>query len=81
MGVTPTSVNDSENTMDNVHPVKVPFWLNPKIRAIFYQIGVLGMVGMLAWYLISNTLHNLERQSVATGFAMPIALWHSMHCL
>ena len=47
---------------------KVPFWLNPKIRAVLFQIGVLCAVGLLAWYLVSNTLHNLERQSVATGF-------------
>ena len=47
---------------------KVPFWLNPKVRAVFFQIGVLGAVGLLAWYLVSNTLHNLERQSIATGF-------------
>ena len=54
--------------MEEILSEKVPFWLNPKIRSIFYQIGVLCMVGLLAGYLVSNTLHNLERQSVATGF-------------
>ena len=47
---------------------KIPFWLNPAVRAVAYQIAVVGMVGLLAWYLVSNTLHNIERQSVATGF-------------
>jgi len=47
---------------------KIPFWLDPKKRAIVYQIGTLCMVGLLAYYLVSNTLENLERQSVATGF-------------
>ncbi|MCG6894353.1 MAG: ABC transporter permease subunit [Desulfobacteraceae bacterium] len=47
---------------------KVPFWLNPKVRGVFFQLGVIALVGLLAWYLISNTLHNLERQSIATGF-------------
>ena len=46
----------------------MPFWLDPKKRAIVYQVGVLCMVGLLAYYLVSNTLINLERQSVATGF-------------
>ncbi len=55
-----------ENTAEAIE--KVPPWLNPKVRAAFYQIGVLCMVGLLAWYLISNTLHNLERQSIATGW-------------
>jgi general L-amino acid transport system permease protein len=46
----------------------VPLWLNPKIRGIFYQIAVAGAVGLLAWYLISNTLENIERQSISSGF-------------
>ncbi|MBT8332725.1 MAG: amino acid ABC transporter permease [Deltaproteobacteria bacterium] len=49
-------------------PEKVPFWLDPKKRAIVYQIGVLCMFGLLAYYLISNTLNNLEKQAIATGF-------------
>ena len=47
---------------------KIPFWLDPKKRAIIFQVGVLCMVGLLAYYLVSNTLTNLERQSIATGF-------------
>jgi len=33
-----------------------------------FQVGVFCMVGLLAYYLISNTLTNLERQSIATGW-------------
>lgn len=51
-----------------LQPDKAPFWLDPKKRAILYQAAVLGMVGLLAYYLISNTLANLEKQSIATGF-------------
>jgi len=54
--------------MENDSSAKVPFWLNPKIRAVLFQIAVLGLVGLLAWYLISNALDNLQRQSIATGF-------------
>ena len=49
-------------------PSKASFWYDPKVRAIIYQIGVLGMVGLLGYYLMTNTLANLERQSIATGF-------------
>jgi len=49
-------------------PDKVPFWLDPKKRSFIYQFFVLCMVGLLGYYLISNTLENLERQSIATGF-------------
>lgn len=44
-------------------------WINdPKVRAILYQVAVLGFVGLLGWYLFNNTVDNLKRQSIATGF-------------
>ncbi|MBC8379735.1 MAG: amino acid ABC transporter permease [Planctomycetes bacterium] len=46
----------------------VPFWNDPGKRSILYQIGVALMVALLGYYLLSNTLANLERQSIATGF-------------
>ena len=54
--------------MEKNSPEKVPFWLDPKKRAVFYQVAVFCMVGLLAYYLVSNTLVNLEKQSIATGF-------------
>ena len=54
--------------MQNTRVNKVPFWLDPKKRAIMFQIGTFCLVGLLAYYLISNVLANLERQSIATGF-------------
>jgi len=44
------------------------FWYDPRKRSILYQLGVLAMVGLLGYYLVSNTLANLERQAIATGF-------------
>ena len=55
--------------MENPLPDKVPFWLDPKKRAIIYQILVLGMVALLAYYLVSNTVVNLKRQNIATGLS------------
>jgi general L-amino acid transport system permease protein len=52
----------------NTASEKVPFWLDPKKRSIFFQFITICMVGLLGYYLISNTLHNLEKQSIATGF-------------
>ncbi|HKU96429.1 MAG TPA: amino acid ABC transporter permease, partial [Vineibacter sp.] len=47
---------------------KVAPWNDPVIRGWFFQIVVIGAVGLFAWYLVSNTLENLERQRIATGF-------------
>ncbi len=54
--------------MSNTNPEKIPFLNDPDKRAILYQIGVAAMVALLGYYLISNTLANLERQAIATGF-------------
>lgn len=47
---------------------KVPLLNDPKIRSILYQILTVLMVGLLGYYLFMNTVHNLNRQSIATGF-------------
>jgi general L-amino acid transport system permease protein len=47
---------------------KASFWYDPGKRSILYQLVTIGMVALLSYYLISNTLSNLERQSIATGF-------------
>ncbi len=47
---------------------KTPFWLDPDKRAILYQACTFLMVGLLAYYLISNTIVNLEKQSISSGF-------------
>jgi general L-amino acid transport system permease protein len=44
------------------------FYNDPAKRSLLYQAGVILMVGLLSYYLISNTLANVERQSIATGF-------------
>ena len=49
-------------------PAKIPFWHDPTKRAIIYQVVVLSLVGMLGYYLFTNTQANLERQAIATGF-------------
>jgi general L-amino acid transport system permease protein len=54
--------------LTNKNQDRVSFWYDPRTRAILYQLGVLCMVALLSYYLITNTLANLERQSIATGF-------------
>lgn len=46
----------------------ISFWYDPDKRSIAYQIGAICLFTFVAWYLVSNTLTNLERQSIATGF-------------
>ena len=55
-------------TTDHTTEEKIPFWLDPGKRAIMFQILTFLMVGLLAFYLVNNTLTNLEKQNISTGF-------------
>jgi general L-amino acid transport system permease protein len=62
--MTPTDITKAGATEPSA---KTPLLYDPKVRGILFQIGVIAMVGLLAYYLMSNTLANLERQNIATG--------------
>jgi general L-amino acid transport system permease protein len=53
------NINNSEN---------ISLWHDPDKRSIVYQIGAACLFIFVAWYLVSNTMANLEKQSIATGF-------------
>jgi len=53
-------------TADNI-PEKVPFFNDPAKRSILFQLCVMLILVFLGYYLISNTIANLERQAIATG--------------
>ncbi len=61
-------MKETADAMKSSPSGKVAFWYDPRLRSILYQIGVLAAVGLLGYYLVSNTIANLERQSIATGF-------------
>ncbi|WP_244559338.1 MULTISPECIES: amino acid ABC transporter permease [unclassified Azospirillum] len=41
---------------------------NPTVRAILWQVGLGLLVALAGWYLASNTMANLARLSIASGF-------------
>ena len=49
-------------------PAKVALWNDPRARALFFQALILGLVALGGAYLVHNTLANLERQGIASGF-------------
>ncbi len=50
-------------------PMRVKLSLSdPTVRAVLYQILVLGGVVAVVWFLVANTAHNLEVRKIATGF-------------
>jgi general L-amino acid transport system permease protein len=41
---------------------------DPVFRSIVYQVLVVGCVALVIWYLVSNTMANLEARKIASGF-------------
>jgi general L-amino acid transport system permease protein len=49
-------------------PLRASRWHQPAVRGVVYQVLAVGAVGLLAWFLISNTLANLHSRNIASGF-------------
>lgn len=43
-------------------------WSDPSLRAIVWQVLIVGLVVGMIWYLIHNTAENLAARRIATGF-------------
>jgi general L-amino acid transport system permease protein len=43
-------------------------WNDPDVRSVVYQVAAVFIVAVVAWFLISNTLHNLSIRNISTGF-------------
>ena len=50
-------------------PAKTAVWNDPRYRALFFQVLVIGVVIGLGAYLVSNTLDNMQRRGIASGFS------------
>jgi len=51
-----------------IAPTKPHFWNDPRIRALVFQAIVLIAVVAFFVYIIGNTLDNLEKRGISTGF-------------
>ncbi|TXH75710.1 MAG: amino acid ABC transporter permease [Thiothrix sp.] len=49
-------------------PSKPSFWNDPQKRALVFQVLLVLAIGLLLWFIFSNTLHNLETRGIKTGF-------------
>ena len=49
-------------------PSRPPFWNDPQIRAIVFQVLVTLAVIAAGAYLVRNLMHNLEVRGISTGF-------------
>ena len=48
---------------------KVVFYNDPRIRSLFFQLLLLGLIVALFWFAYDNTVTNLRKRNIAQGFA------------
>lgn len=53
----------------NLTPGKPPFWNDPEKRALLFQVLLVIGIFVFFAYIFSNTLYNLEKRGINTGFA------------
>jgi len=58
----------SEEASLSIAPARPAAWRDPKIRGIAYQIVFVFVVAGLIAFVVHNTLVNIGRQNIATGF-------------
>jgi general L-amino acid transport system permease protein len=49
-------------------PARVPFYNDPKIRSIAYQVALCAVIAFLVYGAARNAITNLERAHIASGF-------------
>lgn len=55
-------------------PIKSPpkknkwSWRSQAFRGLVYQIIAIGLIGLMVWFLVSNTLHNMRVRGIQSGF-------------
>lgn len=53
---------------DTLSPPRSRFWTRSRVRSLIVQTVFLGAVGYVLYFLFSNTMANLARQGIASGF-------------
>ena len=63
---------ESDEVVVRVHvgeaPAKPPFWNDPVVRGIFFQVIVLAAVIGFGVYITNNTLENMASRGISSGF-------------
>ena len=49
-------------------PARASLANDPKVRSLFYQVLLVAVLATLGYTIVANTIANLERQNIASGF-------------
>ena len=49
-------------------PARASLLNDPKARGLFYQVLLVAALAFFGYFIVSNTIHNLEQQNIASGW-------------
>ncbi|QDG77502.1 amino acid ABC transporter permease [Labrenzia sp. PHM005] len=49
-------------------PARASLVNDPKVRGLFYQVLLIGTLVLFGYFIVTNTIANLERQNIASGW-------------
>ena len=58
----------SQETIRHSEPARASFFNDPTIRGIIYQVVVFVALVVFVWWIVDNTIQNLQRANIASGF-------------
>ncbi|MBS9720073.1 amino acid ABC transporter permease [Tianweitania sp. BSSL-BM11] len=58
----------TQDVTEDVSPGRASFLYDPRIRSLFVQIVVVLLLILGVWWIVDNTLENLRRSNISTGF-------------
>jgi general L-amino acid transport system permease protein len=58
----------TQDVIDSAEPAKANWFYDPKIRGIIFQVVLIGLLALGIWWIIGNTIENLQRSNIRTGF-------------
>lgn len=58
----------TQETIRHDEPARVPLLNDPRIRGLIYQILVFAALVIFIYWIVGNTLENLRRANIASGF-------------
>jgi len=59
---------DQPSTSEGLAPAKPPPWNDPAVRSLVFQALALVLLGYFFYVIFDNTLSNMERRGITTGF-------------
>jgi general L-amino acid transport system permease protein len=58
----------TQDTIRASEPAKASLLYDPRVRGLVFQVVLIAVLAFGVWWIIGNTLENLRRSNISTGF-------------